>query len=204
MPSLSVYKQNLRAGNSGEAKKRDADMIIEATWWDDMQSQIMYLYDWYHDNHKTQLNNMDISDTDLIPIDAKFIVASSQTYAKDAITYRLQLRPSQECNVPYYDRFYGDVYDSMWPVGLYCNIKDSKGRYNRWLVVDRADYNDPRFPTFELLRCDYVIQYVFEGKKYNVPGVLRSQNSYQWQPHAVMPDEKAGKIGESPFRKTPR
>jgi hypothetical protein len=51
---------------------------------------------------------------------------------------------------------------------------DAKGKYNKWLVVGLANYYDPQFETYEILPCNYIIQYVYGGVKYNVSAVLRS------------------------------
>ena len=130
----------------------------------------------YNDPDPTKLNDMEPT-RDMVPLDIKFIRYTSQTLAKDAVSYHLQIKPSQECNVDYY-KMYEDMYHSVWPLGLYLLCKDSKKRYNRWMVVANADVDDLQFPTWELLRCDYVFQYILDGVKWNVPGVSRSQNSY--------------------------
>lgn len=179
MPSFYNCKKYYGKDLTGAEKNTTAQKIIEETWWDDMQSQVAYLYDWTHDKHITQLKNLDpINDTHKVPIDIKYIVNSSQTYSKDIITYHLQLRPSQKCNVDYYEELFATRYNAVFPNGLYCDIKDASGKYNRWLVVAGADYYDPQFPTFEILPCDYVFQWIMNRKKYQVAGVLRSQNSY--------------------------
>lgn len=179
MPNLSLYRK-LNAGHTnGEQRKLQSDMIMEATWDEDITTRDAYFYDWYHDNYKTQLIELKSTvDSNKIPMRIKFLVNSSQTMDKDPITYHLQMKPSQECVVKYYDEFFKNRYDAMYPCGLYADIPDSKGIHNRWLVVAEANSNDPQFPTFELLKCNKIIQYVFNGKKYNVPAVLRSQNSY--------------------------
>lgn len=178
MPSFSRYKDLHGENTLGQARKSQSDMLMEATWDRDIASRICYLYDWYRDDHKTQLNNLHPqTDKKKTPINLKYIVYSSQTYDKDQVTYHIQMKPSQKPNVSYYDELFKDMYDAEFPVGLYVDIPDSKDVYNRWLVVDKANFNDPQFPTYEILRCDKVIQYIFEGKKYNVPAVLRSQNS---------------------------
>ena len=175
MPSFTDYKK--RYNNTvGRIHKFDSDYIMEETWDNDISAMTGYLYDWYHDENKTELNDMCICNK--VPIDIKFLRNSSATMAKDAVTYHLQLRPSQECNVDYYPEVFGNRYGAYFPMGLYIDIPDSKDRYNRWLVVAPANYDDPQFPTFELLRCDFIFQYIYEGKKYNMAGVLRSQNSY--------------------------
>lgn len=178
MPSFELYKKMSKGNTCGESIKIEADQIVNDTWNDDLASRVVYLYDWYHDKYKNQLDNFNSpDDNDKIPIDAKYIVSSSQTFAKDTITYHLQFRPGQQCNVPYYEEFFHRRYDAKFPSGLYVDVPDSEGKYNRWLVVGLANYNDPQFPTYEILRCDYVVQYIHEGIKYNVPVVLRSQNS---------------------------
>lgn len=163
----------------GNVHKLQSDMIEEYTWDNEIESRIGYFYDWNHDTHHTQLIDLHPeADEYKVPMDIKYIVASKQTMAKDAITYHLQLRPSQKCVVNYYEEEFKNRYDSVYPVGLYCDIKDSKGIWNRWLVCATANINDPQFPNFEILRCDYVLDAIFDGVMYKIPIVLRSQNSY--------------------------
>ena len=104
---------------------------------------------------------------------------TSQTYGNDQSTFHLQMRPGQGCTVNYYDELFGNRYNSTFPIGLYCDIPDEQGKYNRWLVVDKANYNVTQFPTFEILRCDYILNYIDDNrKKRKIAVVLQSQNSY--------------------------
>jgi hypothetical protein len=89
----------------------------------------------------------------------------------------MQFMPGQECNVDYYEEMFGR-YNATFPVGLYVDVMDESGKYNRWLCVNTANYNQSQFPTYELLRCDYIYQWVYKGRKYECPGVSQSQNSY--------------------------
>lgn len=181
MITLDNYRSILGGYKTiGQAHKAQSDMVMEQTWWNDISSRVGYFFDYEHDKDVHRLNNFNPKDYDyLIPMDIKYLANSSQTYAKDDITYHLQLRPSQDLNVvPYYKECFEDRYDATFPVGLYVLIEDSKGIWNRWLVVSTANYNDVQFPTFELLRCDKVLNLIIDGKKYYVPAVLRSQNSY--------------------------
>lgn len=179
MPSLASYKHMLGSHKNGEVRKIQSDDIMDATWWEDINSRVAYLCDWYHDNEPLKLNNMNPKNDPLkIPIDVKYLQSSSQTYDKDQVTFHIQLRPKQECNVSYYKEYFEDRYSSMFPIGLYAIIQDEKGMWNRWLIVDKANINVTQFPTFEILRCDYVFQYIIDNTKYQIPGVLRSQNSY--------------------------
>ncbi len=107
--------------------------------------------------------------------------------------------------VPYYRECFIDRYDADFPVGLFVSIPDSKKKYNRWLVVDRANVNDPQFPTYEILRCDYVFQWIHKGGKYQMPGVLRSQNSYNsgiWRDYMITSVEDQQKFCVSLNRDT--
>lgn len=180
MISFSDYRNSFAPQTIGKTYKSQSDMIMEQTWWNDIASRVAYLYDWEHDTHHRQLTDMHPQDDNYkVPVDIKYLVSSSQTYEKDSITYHLQLRPSQDTScVSYYEEAFRSRYDATFPVGLYADIEDSKGKWNRWLVVETANGNDPQFPTYEILRCDKIINYIYQGVEYFVPSVLRSQNSY--------------------------
>ena len=127
-------------------------------------------------------------DGEKTPIKVKFIRHSSQTFDKDQITYHIQLLPDAEVDVPYYNEVFALRYGATYPCGLYVDLHDSKGKYNRWLVVNKANYWQSQFPTFHVLPCDFIFNWVKSGKKYAMPGVLRSQNSYNsgvWQDYII-------------------
>lgn len=187
MPSPLNYRKILGCKTDGQIRKEQSDKIMNETWWEDIQSRVGYLYDFYHDKHITQLTDMKSDKDDAkIPIDIKFVMSSSQTYDKDQVTWHIQLRPGQLCNVDYYKEVFEKQYDATFPIGLYLDIPDEQGIYNRWLIVDRANYNVTQFPTFEVLRCDKVFQWIIDNTKMQCAGVLRSQNSYNsgiWTDH---------------------
>lgn len=187
----SMYKQRLQRSGlfAGQSKKNQADIIAETSWYEDLATRTCYFYDYFHDNEPLKLNDLHPDKKLQVPLDVKYIVYSSQTYSKDAVTYHIQFKPSQEGHselVSYYDECFKNRYNATFPVGLYVAIPDAKGVYNRWLVVDKANYNDPQYPTYEVLRCGYVLDWIFKGIKYRYPCVLRSQNSYNsgvWEDH---------------------
>lgn len=189
---IGGYKTN------GRARKAISDMVMLNTWSQDIQSQTAYLFDYYRDLQSEEalfLNDLHPqNDPYKIPIEIKFIRHGSQTYKQDPVTFWLQMQPGQECNVPYFDEVLGSRYDATFPVGLYVAIQDEAGKYNRWLVVAKANYEGNQFPTFELLRCDYVFQWIHDHKKYQCAGVLRSQNSYNsgiWEAYkTVQPQDQ--------------
>lgn len=181
MPSLDLYKKINSSKTIGQAHKQESDNVMNNTWWNDISSRVVYLYDYYHDlasNDPLKLRDLHPEqDVQKIPIDAKYLMNSSQTYSKDIVTFHLQLRPGQLCNVPYYEEKYG-AYDAIFPVGLFVDIPDNNGQYNKWLVVSIANFYDTQFSTYEILPCDKVLQWIYQGNKYQMAGCLRSQNSY--------------------------
>ena len=180
MPSLDTYKR-LHSGVNriGELHKQQADNIMEMTWDNDLSTKTCYLYDYWHDDYKDQLRDLRPEiDKNKIPISIKYLANSSQTYDKDTITYHLQMRPSQERNIPYYEEFFEKRYNAIFPLGLFIDIPDNKGKYNRWLIVNTANYYDVQFSTYEILPCDHVFNWIWKGQKIKMAGVLRSQNSY--------------------------
>ncbi len=177
MPSLDLYKKILGASSVGEAHKCNSDMIMEATWNNDPNTKTCYLYDYWHDDHKRQLKNLHPEDDDKkIAISLKVRTSSQQTFSKDVVTHHIQMMPSQEMNVPYYPLFFGNRYDAEFPVGLYVDIPE-KGIYRRWLIVGLANFFVNQFPTYEILPCDKIIDWIHDGMKINMACVLRSQNS---------------------------
>ena len=179
MPSPTTYRKLLGQQTNGQVRKQQSDDIMNQTWWEDIQSRVGYLYDYYHDKNITRLEDMKSDEDDSkVPIDIKFVMSSSQTYDKDQVTFHIQLRPGQLCNVNYYDEMFGKRYDATFPIGLYIDIPDERGIYNRWLIVDKANYNVTQFPTYEVLKCDKVFQWIMNNVKMQCAGVLRSQNSY--------------------------
>lgn len=180
--SFNDYGKILGYKTQGRAHKGQSDMIMDQAWWRDIQSQTAYVYDYYHDLQSEEKLKLDDLHPDIdefkTSLDIKFIRHQSQTYDKDQVTFWLQMRPGQKCNVDYYGDVLGERYDALFPVGLYVDILQEDGKYDRWLIVDKANYNGNQFPTFEILRCDKVFQWIHAGKKYQCAGVLRSQNSY--------------------------
>lgn len=183
MPSFETAKRIFGGGRKlGQVRKDESDMLMEATWDGDIASRTAWIYDMYHDPNPRKLRNINPeNDYGKIPLEIKFVKHTTQTLDKDAVSFHLLMKPDQECNIPYYEE-YEKMYGMEWPLGLYVDIPDDKGRFNRWLVVAPANADDTQFPTWEILKCDYCFQYViFENNRRvckEVAGVRRSQNSY--------------------------
>ena len=165
--SFSDYGIMLGYKTQGRAHKGQSDVIMEQTWWRDIAAQTAYIYDYYHDlrsDEKLILDDLHPEDDiQKIPLDIKFIRHQSQTYDKDQVTF--------------YNEVLAKRYGALFPIGLFVDVMQEDGKYHKWLVVDKANYNGNQFPTFEILKCDHVFQWIHDGKKYQCAGVLRSQNS---------------------------
>ena len=202
--------QNMHeASIPGRARKLQSDQIMLNTWWQDIQAQTAYIYDFYHDQKSEEslkLNNLHPEDDPqktALPI--KFIRHAKQTYDKDQVTFWLQMQPGQECNLDYYDDVLGKRYNVLFPIGLFVDVMHEDGTYNKWLIVDKANYNGNQFPTFEILKCDYLAQWIFNGHKYQCPAVLRSQNSYNagiWTDYRITTVEDQQKFAVPMTRET--
>ena len=180
MPSLQTYRRIIGTHTNGQAHKLESDMVMEETWYDDIQTRTAYFYDYEHDAHPRQFEGLSPeADVDKIPISIKYIENSSQTLDKDAVSYHIMFRPSQDLDVvKYYKSNYEDRWGATFPCGLYVDIPDSKGVYNKWLVVGMAQSNNAQFPTYEILRVNYLFTWIFNRTKYQMAGVQRNQNSY--------------------------
>lgn len=180
--SFSDYSKICGYSTQGRAHKNKSDMIMDATWFRDIQAQTAYIYDYYHDLQSDEQLKLDDLHPDIdnykTPLDIKFIRHAKQTYDKDQVTFWIQMRPKQECNLDYYDEVLGNRYDALFPIGCYIDILHDDDKFHKWLIVDKANWNGNQFPTFEILKCDKVFQWIHDGKKYQCAGVLRSQNSY--------------------------
>lgn len=165
---------------NGEAHKVESDMVMEQTWYDDLQTRTAYFYDYEHDPHPRQFEGLSpADDAGKVPITIKYIENSSQTLNKDAVSYHIMFRPSQDLGVvKYYKTNYEERWGATFPCGLYVDIPDYRGVYNKWLVVGMAQSNNAQFPTYEILRVNYLFTWVFDRTKYQMAGVQRNQNSY--------------------------
>ena len=178
MPSLYEYRRRMGGPmTSGQAKKYESDLIMDNTWWEDISSKVAYLYDYYHDNEPLKLRNLQPDPRKMVPVDIKFLVNAYNSESKDQVGYHIQFRPGHQCSVPYYKEMFEERWGAEYPVGLYCAIPDERGIYRKWLISEPANQLGNQFPTYYVLPCDHVFQWIYDGKKYELAGVIRNQNS---------------------------
>ena len=207
-----MWGMMLGAKNLGRARKNDSDMVMNAVFDEDIQYQVGYFYDYSHDigTERFKLRNLHPEeDLNKTPVDVRFIRHESQTFNKDPVTFWIQFRPGQDKGVfDYYDDVLGlNKYQAIWPVGMYVDLMEEDGSYHKWLVVNTANRWQNQFPTWEVLKCDYLLQWIYKGKKYECPSVLQSQNSYNEKHCCFLQKcriEKLGNIGKRLIKKIPR
>lgn len=192
MPSRDVARRYLGTVMTiGEQLKQMSDDVMQDTFYNDIQTRKCYLYDIYHDNRPNLCNDIDGYDEDDCQkkaVDCKFIVKSYKSVANDDPEYHIQFMPedwnSHAC-VP--DWWNSD--DSVmkykelgirFPVGLYIDIPDDRGVYNRWLIV--YDEVGNQFVKCGVLRCNHRLQWVTDRRNTRYVReqwcVEKTQNSY--------------------------
>ena len=97
---------------AGQARKNNSDVIMDYTWWEDVDAQVAYIYDYYHDDQPLSLRNLNSANSEVkCPVDIKYKMNAHQTFDKDQVTFHVQFRPSHECELDYYDSMYGNIYN---------------------------------------------------------------------------------------------
>ncbi len=189
MPSLETYKKMLAStGNTiGQAHKTNSDMIMEATWNRDIQSKVGYIYDYYHDDNPLQRKGFTYENTRKTKIDVKHIYLQSNSMVKDSPEMFLQFKPSQKMSdfsesddLYYYQTDFYERYFAEFPVGLFVDLPNEKGIYERYLICKTDDKN--QFVKHLILKCDYLFQFIEENGNQRIKrqmwGCTRSQSSY--------------------------
>lgn len=172
------YSKMLGGHSNGDQRRHNAQGIIENTWYDDSAHCVGWFYDYYHDDEPDKNTGLhpELSKTK-IPIEIKYILSSYRSLEKDEVDSRIMFKPSFVPDIPYYKEYFEDTTQSTFPSGLYVDIENQEGIWERWLVISTADAINHDFPTWSILPCGHRFQWMFAGKKCQVWGVERSQSS---------------------------
>ena len=179
---LNRVTRNYKIRTDGQMHKAESDDVMDATWWEDIQSRRAYIYDYIHDSEKLVYEDLDPAHDPLkTPVDIKFIVTQYETLSKDQVEYHIMFRPGHNIPVDYY---YKDIgrFGSRPPIGLYIDIPDDNGVYNRWLIC--LEHQGNQFIKYSVLPCSYLLHWVYNHKLYDMCVSLRARNSYSsgvWQ-----------------------
>ena len=192
MPSLQTARRVANAKNNGaktigQIYKEQSDFLMEKTFWNDPQSKVCYIYDYFHDDQPDKNVGMTYENTTKTKIDVKFIVKTYQSIDKDQVEYYIQFKPSQKTRFEegdelyYFETDYKRKYGVQdFPIGMMIDIPDDTGLYHKWLICSKEPAN--QFVKYLVLPCNYFLHWVEnDGQnryKRSMWVVLRNQNSY--------------------------
>ena len=144
----------------GEARRRNAQKIMDASWMRDPATKLVYV--------KWVDSGLPMVDDDDIPVYAKYNVKSYHNITGDEIAYLLQFRLEDIKNNP------------NIKVGSYVQIVNEMDEPEWWLIThfdDRA-----QFRQFSILKCLWIYKWVakVDGKRvvHQCLAPPRNQNSY--------------------------
>lgn len=191
MPSLQTARRVANAKNNGaktigQIYKEQSDWAMEQTWWNDPQSKVAYIYDYFHDDQPEIKDHMTYENTTKTRIDIKFIVKSYQSMDKDQVDYYIQFRPDEKFDFTekdelyYYEKDFHKKYGADYPIGMMIDIPDDRGIYHKWLICRDEPAN--QFPKFLILPLNYRLYWIEQNgdKRYkrNMWCAIRMQSSY--------------------------
>lgn len=191
MPSLETARRiasvkNNGAKTIGQIHKENSDFAMEETFWNDPQSKVCYIYDFFHDDQPDKNFGMTYENTTKTKIDAKFIITKYSTVDNGKTEYHLMFRPSQKTifdeddELYYFETNYRQRYGNEHFVSLYVDIPDDEGNYRKWLIVGREEGNS--FIKYQLLKCDFRLMWIEVNDSQRIKrqmwGVMLGQSSY--------------------------
>ena len=159
---LESYRLRMAALGSyeGEARRRNAQNIMDASWMRDPATKPVYV--------KWVDSGLPVVDDDDEVLYAKYNVKSYHNITGDEVAYLLQFRLDDMRERP-------DI-----KVGSYVYIPDETGTYAWWLITHLDDRT--QFRQFSILKCLHVFKWVskVDGKRrvYECLGAPRNQSSY--------------------------
>ena len=159
---LDLFRARMAAsgGYEGEARRRNAQNIMDVSWMRDPATKPVYV--------KWVDSGLPLIDDDDVPVYAKYNVKSYHNITGDSIAYLLQFRLEDMNDRP-------DI-----RVGSYVQIRNEMDEPEWWLIVHYDDRN--QFRQFSILKCTWTYKWVsrVNGKRiiYNCLGASRKQNSY--------------------------
>lgn len=165
------YKLRMAAlgGYEGEAKRRNAQKIMDASWLRDTATKPVYVK--WVDSGLPMIEDGDV------PVYAKYNVKSYHNITGDEVAYLLQFRLEDIAN------------RSDIKVGSYVSIPNEMNQPEWWLIVH---YDDRlQFRQFSILKCTWTYKWVsmVDGKRtiYSCLGAPRKQNSYNSGVNRALP-----------------
>ena len=185
----NIYRN---VGTVGQQLKVMSDEVMQETFDNCIDTRQCYIYDYYHDDQSDMEYGYDpaLSQTK-IPVKLKFIVKTYKSMAKDDPEYHIMFEPdvynSMSCKPDWFVNEYQKL-GIRFPIGLFVDIPDDIGVYNRWIVCYDEDAN--QFHKFGVRKCNYLFQWIEDDgvyrhkrKMWGVNSVQSSYTSGVWRGH---------------------
>ncbi len=159
---IDSYRLRMAAmgGYEGEARRRNAQKIMDASWMRDPATKPVFV--------KWCDTGTPVVDDDDEVLYAKYNIKSYYSISGDNVEYLLQFRLDDIKDRP-------DI-----KVGSYVKIPDEMDNWNWWLIVAKDDRT--QFAQYYVLKCTWTYRWVakVDGKRrvYECLGCGRKQNSY--------------------------
>lgn len=205
MPSFeSMRNRYQNIGSHGQQLKAMSDMVMQHTFDNDIATRLCYIYDYYHDDQFDEgLGGYDPSlSREKIPVKLKFIIKEYKSASKDDPEYHIMFEPDVWNSMSCKPQWFVDEYEKLgirFPVGLYVDIPDDRGVYQKWLIFYDEVAN--QFPKFGVIRCNYLFTWIKDDGihryKRKIWGTERSQSSYTsgtWQGRVMNVLDEQGKF----------
>lgn len=157
MDDLFLKRMNLLGTSIGDSIRYNSDLIMNSAFTHDPQYRKSNLYDW----------NMNF----LEEVDIKFQTFTEFSILKDKVEHKVQFRPKYHPEKIYIDESIG-----LERFGYYLDIPDDDGIINTWLIVGRND--KLTYPRYNVLKCNWIFQWIVNQTIYKCLGVLRMRSSY--------------------------
>ena len=196
MPSLSIARKLANVSQDqkwtlGQDLKESSDDLMDLTWDNDIQSKKCYIYDYFHDDQPDKNQDITYENTTKTPINAKFIVSQYGSISQDQVEYHLQFRPRQKLvfeendDLYYFETDYHRKFKVQFPIGLYVDLPNDMGVYEKWMIVQKNIGN--QFIKYSILPCNYQLEWIERDGhrkiKRKMWAVLRLQSSYNCALH---------------------
>ena len=191
---------------TGALIKNDSDLLMDATWWNDPQSRVCYIYDYYHDDQPSLNYGMTYDNTTKTKIDAKFMIKTHGSMARDQVEVHIMFKPNQ--------KFYFDEGDELYYleqdyrqryrvpdvfIGAYIDVPNQNGVYEKWLICLRDTRT--QFQKYYILPCDYYLHWIENSGDKRIKRkmwcVTRNQNSYNsglWRDYYFTSEQNQNKL----------
>lgn len=205
MPSFeSMRNKYQNIGSHGQQLKAMSDMAMQHTFDNDIATRLCYIYDYYHDDQFDEgLGGYDPSlSKEKIPVKLKFIIKEYKSASKDDPEYHIMFEPDVWNSMSCKPQWFVEEYEKLgirFPVGLYVDIPDDRGVYQKWLIFYDEVAN--QFPKFGVIRCNYLFTWIKDDGihryKRKMWGTERSQSSYTsgtWQGRVLNVLDEQGKF----------